>query len=219
MPFFDGAGGIWHSRAVIARLSGVLADKTLDSVLLDVGGVGYQVAVSLNTLAALPAVGQKAQLLTYLHVREDAMQLFGFATPQERKAFELCIAVSGIGPRLALGLLSGLDAAGLFAAVAGDDVARLRKVPGIGPKTAERLVLELRDKVPRPDGSSKLSARAMPSGAAAAGGVFADVAGALKNLGYKPADAERATEQAIKQQPEATIEVIVRAALRLLQRD
>ena len=97
---------------MIARLSGTLIDKTLDGVLVDVGGVGYQVSVSLNTLTALPAVGHKAELLTHLHVREDAMQLFGFATKDERRAFELCIAVSGIGPKLAIGLLSGLDAAG-----------------------------------------------------------------------------------------------------------
>lgn len=205
---------------VIARLSGILADKTLDGVVLDVGGVGYQVAVSLNTLTALPAIGHKAELFTHLHVREDAMQLFGFATREERKAFELCIAVSGIGPRLAIGLLSGLDAAGLFTAVANEDVARLRKVPGIGPKTAERLVLELRDKVPRPDGSSKASTRATSGVAAGARvGVFADVAGALMNLGYRPADAERATDLAIKQQPDASVEMLLRAALRALQRD
>lgn len=205
---------------MIARLSGTLIDKTLDGVLLDVGGVGYQVSVSLNTLTALPAVGQKAELFTHLHVREDAMQLFGFATKDERRAFELCIAVSGIGPRLAIGLLSGLDAAGLFAAVAGEDVARLRKVPGIGPKTAERLVLELRDKVPKPEGSSKSVARTTaPAGAMARGGVFADVSGALINLGYRPADAERATDQAILQKPDATIEDVLRAALRALQRD
>jgi Holliday junction DNA helicase RuvA len=204
---------------VIARLTGILADKTLDSVLLDVGGVGYQVSVSLNTLTVLPAVGHKAELFTHLHVREDAMQLFGFATPQERKAFELCIAVSGIGPRLAIGLLSGLDATGLFAAIASDDVARLRKVPGIGPKTAERLVLELRDKVPRAEGSAKPTTRTAASASSGRGGLFGDVQGALINLGYKPLDAERATEQAIKQQPEAPIEVVVRTALRLLQRD
>lgn len=205
---------------MIARLSGTLIDKTLDGVLVDVGGVGYQVSVSLNTLTALPAVGHKAELLTHLHVREDAMQLFGFATKDERRAFELCIAVSGIGPKLAIGLLSGLDAAGLFAAVAGEDVARLRKVPGIGPKTAERLILELRDKVPRPEGSSKAKAtRATASDKPAQGGVFADVAGALVNLGYRPADAERATDQALLQKPDAQIEEVLRAALRALQRD
>ena len=205
---------------MIARLSGILADKTLDGVLLDVGGVGYQVSVSLNTLTALPALGHKAELFTHLHVREDAMQLFGFATRDERKAFELCIAVSGIGPKLAIGLLSGLDAAGLFTAVANEDVARLRKVPGIGPKTAERLILELRDKVPRPDGTGKSASRTASTAASnGRGGFFADVAGALVNLGYRPADAERATDLAQKQQPEASVEVLLRTALRALQRD
>lgn len=204
---------------MIARLTGILADKTLDSVLLDVGGVGYHVAVSLNTLASLPAVGHKVELFTHLHVREDAMQLFGFATRDERKAFELCTAVSGIGPKLAIGLLSGLDAAGLFAAVAAEDIARLRKVPGIGPKTAERLVMELRDKVPRSEGASKPQARTKSAPVAVHVGLFADVMGALVNLGYRPVDAERATEQAIKQQPDAAIEAVVRTALRALQRD
>ena len=204
---------------MIARLTGILADKTLDSVLLDVGGVGYHVSVSLCTLATLPIVGSKVELFTHLHVREDAMQLFGFATRDERKAFELCTSVSGIGPKLAIGLLSGLDAAGLFAAVAAEDVARLRKVPGIGPKTAERLVLELRDKVPRPEGRSKPQPRTKQDPAAVHVGLFADVMGALVNLGYRPTDAERATEQAIKAQPEAQIETVVRTALRALQRD
>jgi Holliday junction DNA helicase RuvA len=210
------------AACVIAQLTGTLVEKSLDSVVLDVGGVGYAVAVSLNTLAVVPQVGQRVTLLTYLQVREDLLQLFGFATPEERRAFELCISVSGIGPKLALNVLSGLDALGLAKAIAGGDVARLKRVPGIGPKTAERLVLELRDKVARIQrgpavvGDSKVTAR---EAAPATSSVESDVTAALVNLGYKLADAERATEAALTAEPTAPIEAVLRRALRTLQKD
>lgn len=213
--FLTGAGSVPTVRAVIARLTGLLAEKNMDCVLVDVGGVGYHVAVSLQTLSALPALGQKVALFTHLHVREDALLLFGFATREERTAFELCIAVSGIGPKLALSILSGLDADGLFMAVATDDVGRLRKIPGIGPKTAERLVMELRDKVPSVPVTAGGKTRATPK----ATGVVADVMGALTQLGYRPADAEKAAARAVDEAKEAPIEQLVRNALRLLQRD
>ena len=210
---------------MIARLAGVLIEKTLDSVVVDVAGVGFHVAVSLNTLAALQQVGQPVQLLTHLVVREDVLALYGFATPEERRAFELCIGVSGIGPKLALALLSGLDGPGLFKAVSEGDVGRLKRVPGIGPKTAERLVMELRDKVPRagaPGVTSGDKARAGTASALATagrGGVLSDVAGALVNLGYRPADAEKAAERAHAEEPAAAVEAVLRRALRLLQKD
>lgn len=211
---------------MIARLAGVLLEKTLDSVVVDVAGVGFHVAVSLNTLAALQQVGQPVQLLTYLVVREDALALYGFATPEERRAFELCIGVSGIGPKLAIALLSGLDGPGLFKAVSEGDVARLKRVPGIGPKTAERLVMELRDKVPRagapgagPSGDKAKAGGASALSTAGRGGVLSDVAGALVNLGYRPADAERAAERAHAEEPAAAVEAVLRRALRLLQKD
>lgn len=208
---------------MIAQLKGTLADKGLDAVVVDVGGVGYAVSISLNTLAVLPAVGQPVGLYTYLQVREDALQLYGFATPEERRAFELCIAVSGIGPKIALAVLSGLDARGLAKVITDGDVHRLKRVPGIGPKTAERLVLELRDKVGRiganPEaGAARGEARAA-SRAGAGGGLAADVAIALGNLGYKPAEADRAAEAALAEDPAAPIEAVLRRALRLLQRD
>jgi len=206
---------------VIAQLKGLLADKGLDAVVVDVGGVGFAVSISLNTLAVLPQVGQPVGLYTYLQVREDALQLYGFATPEERRAFELCIAVSGIGPKIALSVLSGLDARGLAKVITEGDVNRLKRVPGIGAKTAERLVLELRDKVDRiglgadsgpARGEVKVKGRAV-------GGIESDVTTALCNLGYKPSDAERAAETALKEDPGATIEAVLRRALRLLQRD
>lgn len=210
---------------MIARLAGVLIEKTLDSVVVDVAGVGFHVAVSLNTLSALQQVGQPVQLLTHLVVREDVLALYGFATPEERRAFELCIGVSGIGPKLALALLSGLDGPGLFKAVSEGDVGRLKRVPGIGPKTAERLVMELRDKVPRagaPGATGGDKARAAGASALATAGrvgVLSDVAGALVNLGYRPADAERAAERAHTEEPAAAVESVLRRALRLLQKD
>lgn len=205
---------------MISRLSGVLIEKTLDSVVVDVQGVGFQVAVSLNTLTAIGQPGQPVQLLTYLVVREDALLLYGFATAEERRAFELCIGVSGIGPKLAIALLSGLDGPGLFKAVSDGDAARLKRVPGIGPKTAERLVMELRDKVPRAGGAAADKGRAPGSAATPVrGGLVGDVTGALCNLGYKPADAERAAERAQSEEPGASVEVVLRRALRLLQRD
>ena len=167
---------------MIAQLRGVLVEKGLDHVVLDVNGVGYLVAISLQTLQALPAQGQEVQLKTYLQVREDALQLFGFATEDERRAFELCISVSGVGPKLALATLSGLDPAALAATIGAGDVARLTKIPGIGKKTAERLVLELRDKL----------ATALPAVKASAGHGNADVLNALLALGYNDREATAA---------------------------
>ena len=206
---------------MIAQLKGTLADKGLDAVVVDVGGVGYAVSISFNTLAVLPPVGQPVRLYTYLQVREDALQLFGFATPEERRAFELCIAVSGIGPKIALSVLSGLDPRGLAKVITEGDLNRLKRVPGIGAKTAERLVLELRDKVDRIGVSAEVGA---PRGEVrvkgrAGGGIEGDVATALCNLGYKPADADRAAETALKEEPGASVEAVLRRALRLLQRD
>ena len=208
---------------MIAQLKGALVEKGLDAVVVDVGGVGYAVSISLNTLAVLPQVGQPVRLYTYLQVREDALQLYGFATPEERRAFELCIAVSGIGPKIALAVLSGLDPRGLAKVITDGDSGRLKRVPGIGPKTAERLVLELRDKVGRlgvaPEPGAARSEARTPPRSGAAGGLESDVAVALCNLGYKPAEADRAAAAALAEEPGAAVEAVLRRALRLLQRD
>lgn len=211
---------------MITQLAGTLLDKGLDAVVLDVGGVGYHVNVSLSTLGALPAVGQPVRLFTHLQVREDAMTLYGFATTFERRAFELCLSVSGVGPKLTLAALSGLGATGLGDTIAGGDVARLVRVPGIGKKTAERLVMELRDKFKAqaqkvamgPGQKGEAGRRSSGSGA----GPFADVVGALCNLGYKAPDAERAVEKVLGTLPDGTLPVIedvLRQSLRALQRD
>ncbi len=132
---------------MIGRLEGLLAEKSPPLVLLDVGGVGYEVDVPMSTFYNLPALGQRVLLLTHFVVREDAQQLYGFLTADERSTFRLLIKISGIGPRTALSILSGLSVSDLAGAVARQESARLQKVPGIGKKTAERLLLELKDKL------------------------------------------------------------------------
>lgn len=211
---------------MIAQLQGTLSDKGLDSVVLDVGGVGFHVFVSLTTLQALPPAGHAARLFTYLLVREDALNLYGFATLDEKHVFERCLSVSGVGPKLALAALSGLGPQDLADAIVRGEVARLQRIPGIGKKTAERLVMELRDKFHRPSSSSRPDGKGgVVSGKVGAGGaVFGDVVSALTNLGYKPTDAERAVEKvthefAAGSATMPSLEDVLRLSLRALQRD
>lgn len=169
---------------MIARLAGTLLEKQPDRVVLDVRGVGYLVSISFQTYQELPAAAAEATLWIHTHVREDALALFGFATEKERRLFEMLIGVSGVGPKLALTLLSGIPAADLVEALARGDAKRLTSVPGIGRKTADRLALELREK------AEKLRAPGEPS----AGIDPEDVVSALVNFGYKKSEADRAVE-------------------------
>ncbi|MFN8642063.1 MAG: Holliday junction branch migration protein RuvA [Candidatus Binatia bacterium] len=170
---------------MIARLTGRLARKSPEALIVDVHGVGYRVLVSLTAFGALPAEGGEVTLGIHTHLRENALELFGFATDAEQALFGALITVSGIGPRMALNILSGLPAEQLIEALAGANVARLVAIPGIGKRTAERLVVELQDRV------RKLAAGAAASATAAAAG-DAEAVSALVNLGYRAADAERA---------------------------
>jgi Holliday junction DNA helicase RuvA len=174
---------------VIGRLTGRLAARNPPQVLLDVGGVGYEVDVPMSTFFNLPALGEPVVLLTHLVVREDAHLLYGFLTEGERGTFRELVKISGVGPRTALAILSGLSVAELAAAVGRQDGARLVKVPGIGKKTAERLLLELKGKL-GPD-------LALPAGAGALSDAQADIAQALQALGYN----EREAQAAIKALP------------------
>ena len=169
---------------MIGRLSGLLAGKAPPQVLVDVGGVGYEVDVPMSTFFNLPGVGEKVTLLTHFVVREDAQVLFGFLTAPERDAFRELVKISGVGPRTALSVLSGLSVAELAQAVSRQDGARLVKVPGIGKKTAERLLLELKGKL-GPD-------LALPSSAAALTDAGSDIVQALVALGYSERDAQAA---------------------------
>jgi holliday junction DNA helicase RuvA len=196
---------------MIAMLRGKLVEKGIDHVLVDVGGVGYRAAVSLNTLASLPPVGETAQLHTHLIVREDSLSLVGFATTDERAAFDLVTSVQGIGPKLAMSILSTMDAAELGGAVRAGDHARLTKIPGIGKKTAERVVLELKD---------KLDDMAVPDLAGAISGqhhgpAADDALSALVNLGYARPAAQKAIETAIEKNSASAedFETLFRAAM------
>ena len=191
---------------MIERLRGVVAAKNPDSVVLDVGGVGFLLEVSATTMRDVPAVGSEALLFSHLHVREDLLQLFGFSTEDERELFRLFLGVSKIGPRLALAALSCRRPAELRRALAGGDVALFSSVPGIGRKTAERLIMELRDKV-----GEVTPAGPGPSGALLPeDGPLALARAALLELGYAPQEAERVLAGVDTDQP---VEGIIRQAL------
>lgn len=195
---------------MIARLSGLLREKSPDGVVIDVGGVGYQVFVSLQTYAGLPGEGSPVELFAYTHVREDALQLFGFRDGAERALFLLLKEVSGIGPRLALNILSGMPVADLRAALREGDLVRLTAIPGVGKKTAERMVVELREKMAAL-GEERTSPRD------GARGLSADATSALVNLGYRRPEAEKAVERALVA-GRTTFEDVVREALKGLGR-
>ncbi|MBI5284084.1 MAG: Holliday junction branch migration protein RuvA [Chloroflexi bacterium] len=197
----------------LARLRGVVEEKGDDWVIVAVGGIGLLASVPATTAEALVA-GEQASLFTHLHVREDALTLFGFATRDDLVLFEQLIGVSGVGPRVALGLLAALDYAELTSAVAGGRADVLRRVPGIGQKTAERLVLELRDKVTPPAGGieAPLTAAKKPL-------ADAEVVAALMGLGYSQAEASAAAERLPEDaEPELPVEERVRMALQFFAR-
>ncbi len=194
---------------MIARLRGTVIEKMPTRVVLDVGGVGYEVHVPLSSFSAVGDAGTALTLHVHTHVREDALQLFGFVSALEQTLFERLIAVSGIGPRLALAVLSGLAPAELVQAIAGADLARLTSIPGVGKKTAERIVLELKD---------KLAGVGVPYAASEAAGPREDLVSALVNLGYHRPAAEKAVEQALKSAPGTDFEQALRHALRTLTR-
>jgi holliday junction DNA helicase RuvA len=191
---------------VIASLAGILAEKGPEMLVVDVGGVGYAVHVSLQTFADLPPSGNPVRLLVHTEVREDAIELFGFLVPDERGLFHLLCKVKGLGPRTALTVLSGMPYRELARTIADGDAARLQTIPGVGKKLAERIVVECRD------GAAVLAAgtpaRREP---ATPDGVLGEAISALVNLGYKRAEAERAVERVGR--TGAPLEDVVRAAL------
>lgn len=199
---------------MIARLRGVLLDKRPGQVVVDVAGVGYELVVPLSTYAALGEAGAQVTLHTYTHVREDALALFGFATRIEKLLFERLIAVGGVGPKTAVALLSGLGAESLVAAVRARDVRRLATVPGIGRKTAERIVLELADRI-------DTFARDADLPAQGPGRMRDDLVSALGNLGYNARAAEEAAAAVMRDAPSeapAGFEVLLKRALHALSR-
>ena len=205
---------------MIAHLSGTLLSKQPNSVILDVAGVGYEVTIPVSTFYDLDDAGSNVQLRIYTHVREDALQLYGFKTARERELFLRLISVSGIGPRLGITLLSGMSADEMIASIRTNNLARLTLIPGVGRKTAERLVMELRDKV------ASLSSAELEEelGAKTETGapvltedsMRGDVLSALLNLGYQRNAAEKAVTGAIDEGGDISVELILRRSLRKL---
>lgn len=200
---------------MIGRLSGIVLEKRPDRALVDASGVGYELHVPLGTFASLPAVGERASLHVHTHVREDAILLFGFATAEEKALFEKLITVAGIGPKLALAVLSGLPLPELVGAIAAQNVKRLSSIPGVGKKLAERLGLELKDKVA---GIVPASSSSASASVAELGGLLEDAVGALLNLGYRKPQAEAAVKAASDAVGTGDLPALLSAALRLLSR-
>ncbi|MBE9527967.1 MAG: Holliday junction branch migration protein RuvA [Proteobacteria bacterium] len=175
---------------MIAHINGILATKGTESVVVDVNGVGYELFIPLSTFCSLPSVGESVSLVTYTHHKDDSICLYGFLTPEEKGVFTLLISVSGLGPKLARNILSGVAVADLLGFIINEDKIRLKGIPGIGAKSAERLILELKEKAAKFD--------MVGTGVAlrSTGGVAGDVVSALDNLGYKTAQAEEAVSKA-----------------------
>jgi len=199
---------------MIAFLRGRVLDKQPNRIIVDVQGVGYELHVPLSTYYDVGDEGAEVSVRVYTHVREDALQLYGFLTDLERQLFERLIGISGIGPKVAISVLSGLDSRELVTAVQRGDVARLVSIPGIGKKTAERIVLELRDRLAQ---LSVPAAGTAPAGTAA-DRLRSDLVSALQNLGYHRAQADKAVESTISASPDATFEDALRQVLRELMR-
>jgi Holliday junction DNA helicase RuvA len=194
---------------MIAQLRGHLADKRPNQLLLDVNGVGYLVYIPLSTFYAVGDLHTELTLLIHTHVREDAFSLYGFLTSREKHLFELLLSASGVGPVLALKILSGMSVDDLVPAIRAGDLVRLTRIPGVGKKTAERMVVELRDKL----AALEVAESRPPSSRT---GVQADVVSALLNLGYERRAAEKAVEELESNGAASTFEVLLRGALQSL---
>ena len=205
---------------MIAHLSGTLLSKQATSVIVDVSGVGYEVNIPLSTFYDLEDLGTTVQLRIYTHVREDAIQLYGFKTARERELFLKVISVTGIGPKLGITLLSGMSADEMIASIRTNNLARLTLIPGVGKKTAERLILELREKVA--DLSSAQLEEELGAKPEATelteDTVRADALSALLNLGYQRSGAEKAIDAALGEGGDVTVESILRRSLKKLAR-
>ena len=200
---------------MIAYLSGKLLEKQTNTAIVDVGGVGYEVSIPLSTFYELGDVGSDVSLRIYTHVREDAIQLFGFKTLRERDLYLRLISVQGIGAKSGITMLSGMSADEIIMAIRTNDLARLTSIPGVGQKTAERLVIELRDKVSELSGDGTVldaaSRNALPADA-----MFEDALSALVNLGYQRNAAEKALNQAAQEGTEISVQKLLRRSLQIL---
>ena len=200
---------------MIAHLRGKLLSKKASHVVIEAGGVGYGVSIPVSTFYELGDAGSDTALHIYTHIREDALALYGFRTEQEKSLFEKLIGVSGVGPKLAITILSGLETTELIPAIQKGNIERLVHIPGVGRKTAERLVLELKDKL----ANLVLETATSPAApATTAGGVADDVLSALVNLGYARPAAENALREARAESPDGDLDRLLRGSLRVLAR-
>jgi Holliday junction DNA helicase RuvA len=202
---------------MIAHLSGTLLSKQATSVIVDVSGVGYEVNIPLSTFYDLEDTGAKVQLRIYTHVKEDALQLYGFKTSRERELFINFISVSGIGPKLGIALLSGMSADELIACIKSNNLARLTLIPGVGKKTAERLIVDLREKMTALSTAQiEADSGARPEAAEASSedSVRSQALSGLMNLGYQRSAAEKAVDSALSEGGDITVEAILKRSLR-----
>ncbi|MFZ1702073.1 MAG: Holliday junction branch migration protein RuvA [Pyrinomonadaceae bacterium] len=201
---------------MIAYLSGKLLEKQANTAIVDVGGVGYEVAIPLSTFYELGEIGSDVNLRIYTYVREDTLQLFGFKTLRERDLFLRLISVQGIGAKMGIAMLSGMSADEIILAIRTDNVVRIKSIPGVGQKTAERIIIDLRDKVGELSSGTAASQdpsslEPLPSDA-----VFDDALSALTNLGYQRPAAEKALKQSAQEGTEMTVQKLLRRALQVL---
>ena len=201
---------------MIGFLSGKILEKDANTVIVDVAGVGYEVTIPLSTFYELGEVGSPVSLRIFTHVREDALQLFGFRTARERDLFLKLISVQGIGARLGIAVLSGMSADEIVTAIRTDNLARLTSIPGVGRKTAERMVVELRDKIAELSVSAAAGSASATGTASGGDTVFDDALSALTNLGYQRNAAEKALQEAAKDGTELSVQKLLRSALQKL---
>jgi len=202
---------------MIAYLSGKLIEKEANSIIVDVGGIGYEAIISLSTFYELGEVDSEVSLRIYTYVREDTLQLFGFTTTRERSLFLKLITVSGIGPKLAITMLSGMGADEIIVAIRSDNLVALTSIPGIGKKTAERLVIELRDKIADIiTESDPTKPNVNIAGESGKNEIYDDAISALMNLGYHQKDAAKAVNKAIQDGTEMSVQKLIRKSLQSL---
>jgi holliday junction DNA helicase RuvA len=200
---------------MLAYLVGKLVEKSPADAVLEVNGMGYLLSITATTHEQLPALGEQYKILSYLHVREDALQLFGFATEEERQFFKLLLTISGVGPKLAQTILSGMDATRLREAVISNNTKALTAISGVGKKTADRIVLELRDKVVKMD----LKTESVFEGHSAQQQARSDAYSALLSLGFSRPAAEKAMRTVISELPNGSADELIRMALRYVQNE
>jgi len=198
---------------MLAYLIGTLAEKSPVEVVVDIGGIGYAVSITATTHQQLPALGEKVKLFTYLHLREDAVSLYGFATDEERQVYKLLLTVSGVGPKMAQTILSGMSAGELREVIIANNLRALTNLSGVGKKTAERIMVDLRDKITKLDLKSSIEIPAQSDAQQAR----SDAYSALLALGYSRAVAEKALRAAIQESPNAKVDELIKLALRNTQ--